>query len=261
MPRKTLIAANWKMTKKIAEAEAFVNRMKLSLDSVAHCDLLIFPPFFAVPAVSNLLRGTPVGVGAQDLFWEDKGAFTGEISGEMIRDAGASHVLIGHSERRQVIGESNEVIHKKLLAAYRAGLIPILCVGETLVQREAGEAKSIVKKQVTSSVSGLGESEMARLVIAYEPVWAIGTGKTATPDDAEEMHFFIRRLVAETSGSGVSENMVIQYGGSVKPDNAASLLGREHIDGALIGGASLEVDSFLKIAQASPGGWTVGTDL
>jgi triosephosphate isomerase len=254
MSRKILIAANWKMTKTIAEAEAFVNRMKPFLESVGRCDLLIFPPFFAVPAVARLLRGTAVGVGAQDLFWEDKGAFTGEISGEMIKDAGAEHVLVGHSERRHVIGESDEVIHKKLAAAYRTGLRPILCVGESLSQREAGEAQSIVIKQVTSAIQGMDRSQLARLVIAYEPVWAIGTGKTATPDDAEEMHAFIRRLIAGAAGEGISENMIIQYGGSVKPDNAASLLEREHIDGALIGGASLEVDSFLAIAGAAQAG-------
>lgn len=254
MPRRTLIAANWKMTKTIAEAESFVKSMVPALASASHCDLLIFPPFFAVPAVAGLLRDSKVSVGAQDLFWEEKGAFTGEISGEMIRDAGAGWVLVGHSERRHVIGESDEIIRKKLAAAYQSGLKPILCVGETLDLREAGEAESYVKKQVTSAISGLDKSQLASLVIAYEPVWAIGTGKTATPDDAEEMHALIRRLVAEMSGEGIAGNLIIQYGGSVKPDNAASLLAREHIDGALIGGASLEVDSFLAIAQASPRG-------
>ena len=254
MPRRALIAANWKMTKTIAEAESFVNQMMPALESVSHCDLLIFPPFFAVPAVAGLLQGSVVSVGAQDLFWEEKGAFTGEISGEMIKDTGAGHVLVGHSERRHVIGEGGEIIRKKLAAAYRSGLKPILCVGESLSQRESGEAESVVKEQITSAISGLGKSELTCLVIAYEPVWAIGTGKTATPDDAEEMHAFIRRLIAETSGGDVAENLIIQYGGSVKPDNATSLLEREHIDGALIGGASLEVDSFLTIAQASPRG-------
>ena len=254
MPRRTLIAANWKMTKTINEAESFVNKMIPALESVSHCDLSIFPPFFAVPAVAGLLQDSTVSVGAQDLFWEEKGAFTGEISGEMIRDAGAGQVLVGHSERRHVIGENNEVIQKKLAAAYQSGLKPILCVGETLDLREAGEAESYVKKQVTSAISGLSKLQLAHLVIAYEPVWAIGTGKTATPDDAEDMHSFIRQLVADTSGDDIAENLIIQYGGSVKPDNAASLLTREHIDGALIGGASLEVDSFLAIAQASPRG-------
>jgi triosephosphate isomerase len=253
MPRRILIAANWKMTKKIAEADSFVRAMKPALGSLDHCDLLIFPPFFALPAVAAALEDSPVGVGAQDLFWEEKGAYTGEISGEMIGDAGGSWVLVGHSERRHVIGETDKMIQKKLAAAYNFDLKPILCVGETLEQREAGKAQEVVKEQIKSAIDGLDPSRLAQLVIAYEPVWAIGTGKTATPDDAEEMHALVRGLITETAGSEIAQHMIIQYGGSVKPDNAANLLEREHIDGALIGGASLEVDSFIAIAQAAPG--------
>lgn len=250
MSRKKLIAANWKMNKTVGEAEAFVTELKSGLDKVGARDLLVIPQFFALPRVASLLDQTGVAVGAQDLFWEESGAYTGEISGSMIGDAGGSYVLVGHSERRHVLGEDNEIVAKKLRAALDSELTPILCVGEKIEHRETGEHESYVKEQLESALSGLSESGMTRLVVAYEPVWAIGTGKTATPDDAVNMHGFIRKHVRSSFGDARADELRILYGGSVKPDNAAGLLENEEIDGALIGGASLEADSFLAIATA-----------
>jgi triosephosphate isomerase len=247
MPRKLLIAANWKMQKTIAEADAFAGRLK-EAQLPAGCDLVIFPPFLALASVCAALHETPVAVGAQDLFWEQEGAFTGEVSGRMIADAGASYALVGHSERRHIFGEDDEVVAKKLRAALMNGLKPVLCVGETLEERERGSAESTVRRQLEGGLSGLSTEEMGRVVIAYEPVWAIGTGRTATPDDAEQMHVFIRGYVEKNFGRDIAGDVIIQYGGSVKPGNAKSLMERENIDGALIGGASLDVDSFLAIA-------------
>jgi triosephosphate isomerase len=189
-------------------------------------------------------------VGAQDLFWEANGAFTGEISAGMIESAGATYVLVGHSERRHVIGEDNDIVARKLLAALQSSLTPILCVGEKIEHRDAGEHQAYVRVQLETAFSGVSEEAAARVVIAYEPVWAIGTGKTATPGDAVAMHGFIRGWVRENLRGDLAGRLRIQYGGSVKPDNAATLLGEEEIDGALIGGASLEADSFLAIAAA-----------
>jgi triosephosphate isomerase len=250
MSRKKLIAANWKMNKTIGEAEAFVSALASGLDAVGDRDLLVFPPFFALPRTASLLDKIGIAVGAQDLFWEDSGAYTGEISGGMIRDAGGSYALVGHSERRHVIGEGNEIAAKKLRAALNADLIPILCVGEKIEHRESGEHESYVKEQLETAISDLSDGAMSRLVVAYEPVWAIGTGKTATPDDAVAMHAYVRTLVRGSFGDARADGLRILYGGSVKPDNAAGLLENEEIDGALIGGASLEVDSFLAIAAA-----------
>ncbi len=252
MTRRKLTAANWKMYKTIAEAEAFVAQLEGGLAGVGGCDLVLFPPFFALPRVSALLEGTAVATGAQDLFWEREGAYTGEISSAMIRDAGADYVLVGHSERRHVIGEDNAVVARKLRAALDGGLTPVLCVGEKIEHREAGTHESFVKEQLDTALSGCGEAEVSRIVVAYEPVWAIGTGKTATPADAVNMHVFVRDYVKRAFGGALAESMRIQYGGSVKPANAADLLGEREIDGALIGGASLEAKSFLAIAAAAP---------
>jgi triosephosphate isomerase len=251
--RRKLIAANWKMNKTIGEAEAFARELSGSLEGHSRCDLLVCPPFFAVSAVAQALSGTGVAVGAQDLYWEPSGAFTGEVSGTMVTDAGASYVLVGHSERRHVMGEDNATVARKLRAALDATLTPILCVGELLDEREAGTHEHVVADQLETALGSLGSGEAARVVIAYEPVWAIGTGKTATPDDAEGMHGFIRQSLRERFGD-VAEEMRIQYGGSVKPDNARDLLERDDIDGALVGGASLQVASFLGIAAGTPGG-------
>lgn len=252
MSRRKLIAANWKMNKTIGEAEAFVDELKQGLGGLGGSDLLVIPPYLAVNRVASLLEGSGVAVGAQDVFWEESGAFTGEISAAMIRDAGGSYVLVGHSERRHVIGEDNAVVAKKLRAAIAGDLTPIFCVGEKIENRESGEHESYVRKQLETALSGLSDAELSRIVIAYEPVWAIGTGRTATPDDALAMHAYIRAFVRDEFSEGLASRLRIQYGGSVKPDNAAGLLGNDEIDGALIGGASLEAASFLAIASAAP---------
>jgi triosephosphate isomerase len=229
--RRKLVAANWKMNKTIGEAEAFAAELAGSLDAARGCDLLVIPPYLSLPAVVRALDGTGVAVGAQDLSWEHSGAFTGEVSGAMIADVGASFVLAGHSERRHVIGEDDAIVARKLRAALDAGLTPILCVGEQIDEREAGRHEDVVAGQLSAALDGWSEDDVGKIVVAYEPVWAIGTGKTATPEDAETMHAFIRGHV-------------------VKPENAGSLLGRDEIDGALVGGASLQVASFIGIAAA-----------
>jgi triosephosphate isomerase len=249
--RRKLIAANWKMNKTIAEAREFAEAMKPRLAELGGCDLLLFPPFMAIPRTVGVLDGTSVAVGAQDVYWEVSGAYTGEISVGMVEDVGASYALVGHSERRHVIGEGNDVVARKLRAVLRSGLTPVLCVGEKIEEREAGEHEAYVLEQLQTGLGDLSVDEMTRVVIAYEPVWAIGTGKTATPADAIAMHAFIRAWVGETFRGDVAGRLRIQYGGSVKPDNAASLLSEEEIDGALIGGASLDVESFLAIAAAT----------
>lgn len=238
------------MQKGLADARAYAERLAGEIPASPAFDMVLFPPFFSMPDVAAALDGGPVGVGAQDLFWEKAGAFTGEISGGMIVEAGGTHVLVGHSERRHVIGEGNDVVRRKLAAALEAGLVAVLCVGEKLEQREDGEAGPFVREQLETAISDLSASDMERIVIAYEPVWAIGTGKTATPEDAVSMHEFIRGIVKARFGADVAAAVRILYGGSVKPDNAGRLLGEEEIDGALVGGASLEIESFLKIADA-----------
>lgn len=251
MARRKLIAANWKMNKTISEAREFAEALKPRLGKFGDCDLVLFPPFMAIPRTVGVLDGTAVAVGAQDVFWEGSGAYTGEISAGMLEDAGATYALVGHSERRHVIGEGNEVVARKLRAVLDSSLTPVLCVGEKIEQRESGEHEAYVLEQLNTGLGGVTVDEMDRVVIAYEPVWAIGTGKTATPEDAVAMHAFIRAWVGETFRGDVAGRLRIQYGGSVKADNAAGLLGEEEIDGALIGGASLEVDSFLAIARAT----------
>jgi len=249
--RRVLIAANWKMHKTISEATRFASEVRSALAVPAPCDLAVFPSFFAVRPLVEALVGTAVAVGAQDLHWEDGGAFTGEVSAAMLRDAGATVVLVGHSERRHVMGESNDVVARKLAAALRSGLAPILCVGETLAEREAGRQRAVVETQLECAFGAADATGAAKTVIAYEPVWAIGTGRTATADDAEEMHRAIRAWFGGRFGAGAAAALRIQYGGSVKPDNAASLLAREEIDGLLVGGASLDAGSFLAIARAA----------
>ena len=250
MSRRKLIAANWKMQMSIAGAAAFAGALRSRLGGPLACDLAVFPPFLALPVTAAALRGVPVAVGAQDLFWEKTGAYTGEISGEMVIEAGGTHVIVGHSERRHVIGETDDVVAKKLACALAAGLAPVLCVGEKLDERESGEAESVVDRQLASALAGLGPSDVGRIVVAYEPVWAIGTGRTATPSDAVAIHVVIRRDVSDRFGAETARVLRILYGGSVKPENAVILLQEAEIDGALVGGASLDVDSFLRIAGA-----------
>lgn len=251
MGRTKLIAANWKMNKTLSEAASFVETLKRRLGEIGRCDIVLFPPFTSLNLVARLVEGTPIAVGAQDLFWERNGAFTGEISASMIKDAGGSYVLVGHSERRHIIGEDDEMVARKFGAALAEGLIPVLCIGEKLEERKEGRAEEVVEKQLRGGLGEAGGDAVERFVIAYEPVWAIGTGVAATPEDAGRMHRFIRSLFSERYGSRVAERVRIQYGGSIKPENAPELLTSEDIDGALVGGASLEVESFIAIANSA----------
>jgi len=249
MVRRPFIAGNWKMNTDLAGARKLAGELRAALDGHDGADVAVFPPFVYLPAVVEVLRGNRVAVGAQNLHPELKGAFTGEISGPMIRDIGATLVLIGHSERRQLFGETDESVNRKLKAALRDGLRPIVCVGETLDQRRAEQTEQVVRTQVEGGLAGLTEAQAEGLVLAYEPVWAIGTGVNATPAQAQAVHAFIRSLLAARFGPA-ADAVRIQYGGSVKPDNAAELLAQPDIDGALVGGASLDARSFLAIIHA-----------
>ncbi|MDD5308003.1 MAG: triose-phosphate isomerase [Deltaproteobacteria bacterium] len=245
--RKPFVAGNWKMNKTIAEGVTLARALAEGLSKDAKADVAVIPPFLAVPAVAQALKGTPVKVGAQDVFWEAQGAFTGEISAAMLQDAGATFVLCGHSERRHVIGEPDEIVRRKLDAALKAGLDAILCVGEKLDEREAGLTEKRLDIQVRSGLTGLAPSHLSRVTVAYEPVWAIGTGKTATTAQAQEAHLFIRKLVRGMFGAAAADDLRIQYGGSVTAQNAKELMGQPDVDGALVGGASLKPESFLGI--------------
>jgi triosephosphate isomerase len=248
--RRPFIAGNWKMYKTIGEAQDFVAAFKPLVEKSAHCDIVLAPVFTAIPAVAELTKGTNIDVSSQDIAAEaGPGAFTGEVSASMLLDAGAKYAIIGHSERRQYYGETEESVNKKVRVALGAGLGPIMCVGERLEERDAGRAEIVVKTQLDGGLANLTEAEAARIIIAYEPVWAIGTGRTATPETAEQMHAFIRSRIAEIFGSKVAEGMRILYGGSVKPDNVTSLMNEKDIDGALVGGASLDAASFARIVN------------
>jgi triosephosphate isomerase (TIM) len=253
MSRRKLIAANWKMNHTVATATEFVVPLRAALPRLARVDLAIFPSFFCVHALAEALKGTGVAVGAQDLHWEESGAFTGEVSGAMIRDAGATMVIVGHSERRHLLGDTNEIVARKLGAALRDALTPILCVGELLAERDAGEQNAVVERQLASAFHEMGAAVAARVVIAYEPVWAIGTGRTASPQDAQSMQAAIRAWLGVHYGR-TAEAMRILYGGSVKADNAVGLAAQPDVDGFLIGGASLDPASFVAIAEASQTG-------
>ena len=248
--RTPFIAGNWKMHKTIAESVATAAALAERVDGADHCEVLVAPVFTSLRAVADRLEGTNVLVGAQNVAAEvGQGAFTGEVSGMMLLDAGATHCIVGHSERRQYYGETNEVVHGKLRAAIEAGLVPIVCVGELLDERDAGRAEEVVEAQIRLAMGGLTALELSRTIAAYEPVWAIGTGRTATPETAQQMHRFIREIVGQVAGADVAEGMRVLYGGSVKPDNIAELMRQPDIDGALVGGASLEADSFAKIVR------------
>jgi triosephosphate isomerase (TIM) len=250
MPRARLIAANWKMHKSISEAVAFAREMRPALPTLpASCDIVLFPSFFCIRPLGEALSGARAWVGAQDLHWETKGAFTGEVSAAMVKDAGATYVLVGHSERRHGLGETDAVVARKLGAALGEGLTPILCVGETLSERESGLQDQVVERQLAVAFGDRGVEEARATVIAYEPVWAIGTGRTAKTPDAVTMHRTIRAWMEGRFGAPIAKAMRIQYGGSVNPANAADLLASDEIDGLLVGGASLEVDSFLGIVR------------
>jgi triosephosphate isomerase len=245
--RRLFIAGNWKMNLDRAAAVELVTALKDGLGDRDDADVGVFPPYVYLPAVVDALQGGRIVVGAQNLHPEPSGAYTAEIAGPMILDVGATHVIIGHSERRQYFGETDAGVNTKLKAALGYGLQPIVCIGETLEQREGGEMEGVLRTQVTGGLADLTAEQAAGVVLAYEPVWAIGTGVTATPEQAQEAHAFIRSLLADRFDAGTADAMRIQYGGSVKPGNAAELLGCEDIDGALVGGASLKADSFLGI--------------
>lgn len=249
--RRPIIAGNWKMNKTVPEAEKLAESLKNELKSVGDVDIVLCPPFTSISRVSSVIQGSNIVLGAQDVYWQDSGAFTGEVSCPMLEDLGCLYVIIGHSERRIYFGETNESVNKKVKAALAHNLTPIVCVGERLEQREAGKTFEVIKDHLENGLKGVSLEEVKRIVIAYEPVWAIGTGKTATPEQAQEAHSFIRNLLKELY-SGEAANLVrIQYGGSVKPDNIADLMAKGDVDGALVGGASLKLDYFVKIVKGS----------
>jgi len=245
--RRLLIAGNWKMHKTVPEAVSLVRELKELLKDVKDRDVLVCPPFTALYPVREELKGSSIYLGAQNMFYEEEGAYTGEISPLMLKDLNCSFVIIGHSERRRIFKEDDELINKKVLSAVRHKITPILCVGETLEERESGETEKVVERQLKRGLRGISEDD--EFVIAYEPVWAIGTGKSATPQMAQEVHLFIRGVLGELFSKEKAFQVRILYGGSVKPENAKSLLEMEDIDGALVGGASLKADSFSKIVK------------
>ncbi|MCL2144440.1 MAG: triose-phosphate isomerase [Endomicrobia bacterium] len=246
--RKPLMAGNWKMNKTVGEAVAMVKALKTAVADVTDVEILVCPTYTALYAVYNEIKDSNINLGAQNLFWEAKGAFTGEISPSMVKDAGCSYVIIGHSERRQYFGETDETVNKRTKAAFGAGLIPIVCVGETLEEREKNITFQVVETQVRGGLANLTAEESAAVVIAYEPVWAIGTGKTATPQQAQEVHAFIRKIYKEIYGDA-ADKVRILYGGSVNPKNVSDLMKQSDIDGGLVGGASLEAESFTQLVK------------
>jgi triosephosphate isomerase len=248
--RKPVIAGNWKMFKLLGEAVDTALELKPLVANATHCDVVVAPVFTALKTVSNRLEGSNISVAAQDCAVQnDFGAHTGEVAPVMLKDAGCSHVIIGHSERRQFYGETDESVNWKTMAALAAGLKAIVCVGEKLEERDTGKQETVVKTQLEGGLSSLTANDLERIIIAYEPVWAIGTGKTATPEQAQEMHGFIRNCLNEYHGKSVADSVRILYGGSVKPDNISSLMSQPDVDGALVGGASLEAESFAKIVN------------
>ncbi|MBF0483622.1 MAG: triose-phosphate isomerase [Candidatus Omnitrophica bacterium] len=247
--RKIIIAGNWKLNKTIKEAVELVNGLKQDLAQTKEVDIVVCPVYPALSEVSKLTAGSNIGLGAQDLYWEDAGAFTGEVSAPLLKDAGCQYVIIGHSERRQFFGETDATVNKKIGAALKHGLTPIVCVGEVLAERESNKTFDVIKTQVTGAFSGYSAEDMKKIIIAYEPVWAIGTGKTASPEQAQEVHKFIRDLLVKMYDVGTAQTVRIQYGGSVKSDNARELMSQPDIDGALVGGASLKRDQFVALVQ------------
>lgn len=248
--RKMVIAGNWKMHNDLKESVQLVSGIKQNLSDNENVDVIVCPPYTSLETVSALVKNSAIKLGAQNMHFEDKGAFTGEISGNMLLGVGCEYVILGHSERRTLFGETNEIINKKLKKALEVGLKPIFCIGETLEERESNATFKVIEKQLTDGLAGFRESQLNDLIIAYEPVWAIGTGKTATPEQAQEVHDYIRKLIGKLFSSNLAQSLIIQYGGSVKPDNAKELLSQNDIDGALVGGACLKPDSFLSIIEA-----------
>ncbi len=247
--RKTIIAGNWKMNMTIPEAVALVRGIWDKCGDPEGVEVIVAPPYTALHAVSQNIAGTEIKLSSQNIFWEEKGAFTAEISPLMLIDSGCTHCIIGHSERRQFFSETDETVNKRLNAAYSHRLIPILCIGETLEEREGNKTFSLIETQVNGALAGVDADTFKGTILAYEPVWAIGTGKTATPEQAQEVHAFIRGLIEKKYGKDIARDTSILYGGSVKPENAGGLMCKEDIDGALVGGASLKADSFSGIVN------------
>ncbi len=247
--RKPIIAGNWKMYKTVERAISLVSELAGLVSDVRDVEIVVCPPFTALDAVIDVTAGTNIAVGAQNMHWETEGAFTGEVSPMMLKQMGCSYVILGHSERRQYFGETDENINRKIKSAFRYQLIPIVCVGELLEQRENGVTEQVVRTQIEAGLKGLETSEIPKLVVAYEPVWAIGTGKTASNEDAQQVISFIRKVVSEMYGQELADQIRILYGGSVKPDNITGLMQEKDIDGALVGGASLEAETFAKIIR------------
>ena len=249
--RTPFIAGNWKMYKTVAETVSFVKELRGLVKDIEGVEIVLAPPFTAVHAAAEAARNSNVGVAAQDMHWEGEGAFTGAISASMIQEAGAEYVIIGHSERRTLFGETDAAVNRKVVAALAAELVPIVCVGETLEQREANETFAVLDRQVRQGLNALTPHQIGRLVVAYEPVWAIGTGRTATAAQAEEAHGHIRQRLQEWFGAEAAGTCRLIYGGSVKPANTAELIAQPNVDGALVGGASLDVGSFLEIVSST----------
>ncbi len=249
--RRPIVAGNWKCNLTVGEAVALVKRLRASCETET-VEVVVCPPYTALAAVAEALRGSVIALGAQDLFWEPKGAFTGEVSGPMLRDVGCRYVIVGHSERRTHFGETDEVVRRKLVAALAHGLIPLVCIGETLAQRESGQTLEVLHRQLAGALSGVPPDACERIVLAYEPVWAIGTGRHATPEQVEDAHRSIRGWLKQMVGAQPGEMARIQYGGSVTAENAAGLLRQPNVDGALVGGASLTAESFSVIVKAAP---------
>jgi triosephosphate isomerase len=247
--RKPILAGNWKMNMTATQARELAANLIPLVSAVKDRDIVLGPPFTSLQSVAETIKGTNVSLAAQNFHWEDKGAFTGEISADMLLDLGCKYVIIGHSERRLYFGESDETVNKKTRQALKKGLLPIVCVGETLAEREAGKLNEIISRQVTGGLKDLTPEEMRRVVIAYEPVWAIGTGKTASPEQANEVHALIRQKIRSLYDAEIAEGLRIQYGGSVTPDNVSSLMAMPDIDGALVGGASLRPESFAALVN------------
>lgn len=249
--RKPIIAGNWKMNKTVEEAIVLANAIKRDVFDIENVEIVLCPPFTSLGDVKDVILETNISLGAQNMHWEAEGAKTGEISSKMLKQIGCKYVIIGHSERRAYFGETNQTVNRKVDAALKNGLFPIMCVGEKLEERESGKTFDVISGHVEGGLANIGPEEILNAVIAYEPVWAIGTGKNATPDQAQEVHKFIRGLLAKKYGKNTSEKIRIQYGGSVKPSNIESLIKEKDIDGALVGGASLKSESFVELVKKS----------
>jgi triosephosphate isomerase (TIM) len=247
--RKPVIAGNWKLYKTKQEALTLIGELASLVAGVSDVEIVVAPVFTVLPTLIGAISGTPINLAAQDVFWEEEGAFTGEVSPKMLLDAGASHVIIGHSERREYFGETDQTVNKKIKAALKGALVPIFCIGETLKAREAGETFAVLERQLKGGLDAITAAQFAPVIVAYEPVWAIGTGKTASDAQAQEAHAFIRGVIAELYGKEIANKVRILYGGSVKPENAKGLMTCADIDGALVGGASLKAASFAAIVR------------